>query len=57
MGMVVGVTVVVATVVVGAAAVVVATEVVATGAVVSVLPLQAEATSSTVMATAYFLTL
>ena len=50
-------TVVVATVVVGAAAVVVATEVVATGAVVSVLPLQAEATSSTVMATAYFLTL
>ena len=49
-------TVVVATVVVGAAAVVVATEVVATGAVVSVLPLQAEATSNTVTTTAYFLT-
>ena len=52
-----GATVVVPTVVVGVAVVVVATEVVATGAaVVSVLPLQAEATSSTVMATAYFLT-
>ena len=41
---------------VGIAVVVVATEVVTTGVVVSALPLQAEATSSTVTATAYFLT-
>ena len=40
----------------GGAAVVVAMEVAATGAVVSVLPLQAEATSNTVTTTAYFLT-
>ena len=54
---VIGATVVVATVVVGATAIVVATEVVTTSTVVSGLPLQAEATSSTVATTACFPTI
>ena len=53
---VVGAAVVGATVVVGPTAVVVTTEVVATGAVVSALPLHAKAASSTIKATACFLT-
>ena len=53
---VVGAAVAGATVVVGLTAVVVTTEVVATGAVVSALPLHAKAASSTIKATACFLT-
>ncbi len=53
---VVGAAVVGATVVVGPTAVVVTTEVVATGAVVPALPLHAKAASSTIKATACFLT-